>query len=295
MSKFKVGDKVRVVNCGQTYSLYDSFFKENKVNKSISKKYIRGEVEPNGTIGSIVFVGKHISLKIDIYVVDTKDKVVLISENGMELVDNTTEPITITRHNRSVVVTDGITYGSARCSKDDEFDLEIGAKMALYRFFENQKKKTEKTTEVREVKRQAKVGEWIKIVDPFWSLDRYKEGDVLKVNKSFNKDTTHLSRVFVDGMGDTCILQMEYVVLENYKPTEEKENETQYYNGKVICVDDGGLQELYTVGKVYQFKGGGLISDEGNKIPIKERIHNFKDWQEWTSGEFVELKESEDM
>ena len=69
--------------------------------------------------------------------------------------------------------------------------------------------------QVREVKREAKKGEYIKIVNPKTSFGDYWKGDIFKVEK------TSFDGVDVEPYGEgkcTYILNSEYVVLENYKP-----------------------------------------------------------------------------
>lgn len=64
---------------------------------------------------------------------------------------------------------------------------------------------------VKEVRRHAKVGEYIKIVYPCEAVG-YKKGDILHV--------TGDNGVLADGV-DVCILDKEYVVLEGYKPSKK--------------------------------------------------------------------------
>ena len=75
---------------------------------------------------------------------------------------------------------------------------------------------TLKPAEVKEVSRKAEVGEYIKIVKPFMTLDDYEKGDIFKVKEKYPQDSV---RVF--GTFDTCICKSEYVVLENYVPEDK--------------------------------------------------------------------------
>lgn len=78
-----------------------------------------------------------------------------------------------------------------------------------------------KKAEFKEVNRNAKVGEYIKIVNAVWTGEKYKKGDILKVKEI--KDDGHV-RTYYNGVGNTegigynFIYRHEYVVLENYKP-----------------------------------------------------------------------------
>lgn len=69
--------------------------------------------------------------------------------------------------------------------------------------------------EVREVKRHAKDGEWVKIVNKRgWYNDRYKLGEILQVTTEQSPISVFLSC----GGGAAC--DDEYVVLEGYQPEE---------------------------------------------------------------------------
>lgn len=48
---------------------------------------------------------------------------------------------------------------------------------------------------------------------------------------------------------------------------EKKEPEKpKYYNGKMVCVDNGGYP-WWTVGKIYEYKDGIVTTDDGDKYP----------------------------
>lgn len=75
--------------------------------------------------------------------------------------------------------------------------------------------KAEEKAQVREVKRKAKVGEYIKIVYPQMSFGDYDKGDIFKVVKV---DEGGVYREGDEDDGCTYIFNEEYVVLENYTP-----------------------------------------------------------------------------
>lgn len=115
-----------------------------------------------------------------------------------------------------------IRTGVARCNPGDVFDAYEGARLALDRLYGKvepyKRKKEQKKPGVREVKRPAKVGEWIKIVDADCSFSRYKNGDVFKVVRLYGKGG------HVDIFEDITAVYVpfgEYVVLENYEPDKE--------------------------------------------------------------------------
>lgn len=49
---------------------------------------------------------------------------------------------------------------------------------------------------------------------------------------------------------------------ENKKPEKPK-----YYNGKMVCVENGGFDIWWTVGKIYEYKDGIVTSDDGDERP----------------------------
>ena len=70
---------------------------------------------------------------------------------------------------------------------------------------------------MREVRRKAKIGEKIKIVDAFFPLGSYKNGDVLTVLRVLGGDENDEHRVCVEEFEQPFILGREYVVLEGEK------------------------------------------------------------------------------
>ncbi len=68
---------------------------------------------------------------------------------------------------------------------------------------------------VKEVKRPAKKGEWIKIVSPFISLG-YEKDDILQVERISGENS-----VKAKDINKVNILHTEYVVLEGYEPEKE--------------------------------------------------------------------------
>lgn len=160
----------------------------------------------------------------------------------------------------------------AKCHADDTYSFEIGAKLALERLF---------SETVREVKRHAEVGEYIKIVNPI-AARGYKKGDIMKV-----EDTTqHRMYVMCGETGNFCIKHDEYVVLENYKPEEKPQ---EYYTGKVVCVKGN---TGYTVGRIYEIKDGKLTDDDGELRP-KGKTNKIGRLEDYAAAKFIELVEQQ--
>ena len=139
------------------------------------------------------------------------------------------ETIVIYRNDNKVIALDKSTgeKAEAKCNPADEFDFRTGAKLAFNRLMGEDVKPD---NGVREVKRKAKVGEYIKIVDAHPYLIPYKNGDVFKVISTSEPGVV----IEKDGTPVTSAWHREYVVLENYRP-EEKEQE---HNDSEIHVGD---------------------------------------------------------
>ena len=125
------------------------------------------------------------------------------------------ETIVIYRNDNKVVALDKSTgkKAEAKCNPADEFDFRTGAKLAFDRLMGEDVKPD---NGVREVKRKAKVGEYIKIVDAKPFLIPYENGEIFRVIGIKNATCNVKNSV-----KSCCVWHDEYVVLENYKPEED--------------------------------------------------------------------------
>ena len=69
---------------------------------------------------------------------------------------------------------------------------------------------------VKEVKRPACVGEYIKIVDKHYAENEYKNGDIFKVVELKGSENVYVDKLRKDTNDDILVLYSEYVVLEGY-------------------------------------------------------------------------------
>ena len=172
----------------------------------------------------------------------------------------------------------------AKCSPDDTYDFNTGARLAFDRLVK---------LPVKEVKRVAKVGEYVKIVKADYPVIRngkpdYKNGDILKIIDFFNGYKRNYPK-YGNGSGQ-YLNDGEYVVLENYQPPKkEKPVEPQYYNGKVVCIKTHF--PLLTVGKIYNVENGILTYDDGT---TSCRYYGFNDFKIGFTSEFIEIVEEGD-
>ena len=146
------------------------------------------------------------------------------------------ETIVIYRNDNKVVALDKSTgeKAEAKCNPSDEFDFRTGAKLAFNRLMGEDVKPD---NGVREVKRKAKVGEYVKIVYAMPCLIPYKNGDIFKVNC-----VTASGCICKKSEGNVGLLHREYVVLENYKPEEkvQEEDDSEIHVGDMVEVTHRG-------------------------------------------------------
>ncbi len=123
--------------------------------------------------------------------------------------DGTTTTATMTINDREV------KNAIARRNPEDKFDWKKGAELAFERLWDSQKK-AEKQPEVREVKRYANLGEYIKIVDAESAYaENYHNGDILLVVEYYEGRFDG----WVRAEGANVVIDPdEYVVLEGYHP-----------------------------------------------------------------------------
>ena len=67
-------------------------------------------------------------------------------------------------------------------------------------------------------------------------------------------------------------------------------NTNPLYNGKVVCLTNATNSHNYTVGKIYEFKKGRLVNDNGLLFPAFP-VHSFDEWKEFSTSVWLEIKE----
>lgn len=192
------------------------------------------------------------------------------------------ETIVIYRNDNKVVALDKSTgkKAEAKCNPADEFDFRTGAKLAFNRLMGEDVKPD---NGVREVKRKAKVGEYIKIVDAKPFLIPYENGEIFRVIGVKN------STCDVENSVKRCFVwHREYVVLENYKPEEksQEDDDSEIRVGDMIEVTrSGGCYSTYDtwsgLGSYRQNFVNGVSVEDGMvakvlNIAKHDRLHNFR-------------------
>lgn len=178
------------------------------------------------------------------------------AEDALDLVKTQNETIVIYRNDNKVVALDKSTgeKAEAKCNPADEFDFRTGAKLAFNRLMGEDVKPD---NGVCEVKRKAKVGEYIKIVDAKPFLIPYENGEIFRVIGIGNEGCKGKNSV-----KNCYVWHDEYVVLENYKP-EEKSQEDDDSEIRV-----GDMVEVTHSGKCYStyYTWSGLGSYRQNFV-----------------------------
>lgn len=196
------------------------------------------------------------------------------AEDALDLVKTQNETIVIYRKDNKVIALDKSTgeKAEAKCNPADEFDFRTGAKLAFNRLMGEDVKPD---NGVREVKRKAKVGEYIKIVDAKPFLIPYENGEIFRVIgvKNATCEVENPVKRF-------CAWHREYVVLENYKPEKEPEKKDEICVGDTVKVTDTGKQyNLYDtwsglLGYKQNFVIGSDVKNEDEYKVLRIKKHD---------------------
>lgn len=184
------------------------------------------------------------------------------------------ETIVIYRKDNKVIALDKSTgeKAEAKCNPADEFDFRTGAKLAFNRLMGEDVKPD---NGVREVKRKAKVGEFIKIVDAMPWMIPYKNGDIFKVNC-----VTTSGCICKKSEENVGLWHEEYVVLENYKLEKEPEKKDEICVGDTVKVTNTSKQyNLYDtwsglLGYKQNFVIGSDVKNEDEYKVLRIKKHD---------------------
>lgn len=184
------------------------------------------------------------------------------------------ETIVIYRNDNKVVALDKSTgeKAEAKCNPADEFDFRTGAKLAFNRLMGEDVKID---NGVREVKRKAKVGEYIKVVYAMPCLIPYKNGDIFKVNC-----VTTSGCICKKSEENVGLCHREYVVLENYKLEKEPEKKDEICVGDTVKVTNTSKQyDLYDtwsglLGYKQNFVIGSDVKNEDEYKVLRIKKHD---------------------
>lgn len=240
MGKYKVGDKVRIVD------KWDPKGTQNKNGKM--NKWLGQTMTVRNVLGSY-------------YEMD--------EDSGRWAWDLSTIAGLAEAENKIVITTDGSTttarlydgkkvvkIASARCCEDDPFDFATGARIAFDRLIGEEAKDGVSVTEER--KPQYKVGDRIRVVRftatyPVDCRENYT-GSVFTIKSVYENAYT---RGVAYGVGKTFVVYEDEI-----EPTD--------YTGRAVCVLPGvGPDKVFTVGRIYTFVDKETVDDNGNKALFK--------------------------
>lgn len=204
------------------------------------------------------------------------------AEDALDLVKTQNETIVIYRNDNKVIALDKSTgeKAEAKCNPADEFDFRTGAKLAFNRLMGEDVKPD---NGVREVKRKAKVGEYVKVVNEKSVFNTYKNGEIFKVTY-----VTKSGCICKNSEKQCGLWHEEYVVLENYKPEEkvQEQNDNEIHVGDMVEVArSGGCYSAYDtwsgLGSYRQNFVKGVFVEDGMvakvlNIAKHDRLHNFR-------------------
>lgn len=184
------------------------------------------------------------------------------------------ETIVIYRKDNKVVALDKSTgeKAEANCNPADEFDFRTGAKLAFNRLMGEDAKPD---NGVREVKRKAKVGEYIKIIDAKPLLISYENGEIFRVI-----DIGNVGCKVKNSVKSCCVWHEEYVVLENYKLEKEPEKKDEICVGDTVKVTNTSKQyNLYDtwsglLGYKQNFVIGSDVKNEDEYKVLRIKKHD---------------------
>lgn len=115
----------------------------------------------------------------------------------------------------------------------------------------------------------------------------------IKINKTetiatLEIDGVHKETIDAEGFETEDFL---YSVVDVF--VDRINNPVSLYNGKVVCIDPCDCEDMYTLGKIYEFKDGRILDDDGCVVPPidEEDIADFVEWQEFSSAKWVEVVE----
>lgn len=185
------------------------------------------------------------------------------------------ETIVIYRNDNKVIALDKSTgeKAEAKCNPADEFDFRTGAKLAFNRLMGEDVKLD---NGVREVKRKANVGEYVKVVNEKSVFNTYKNGEIFKVTY-----VTKSGCICKNSEKQCGLWHEEYVVLENYKLEKEPEKKDEICVGDTVKVTNTSKQyNLYDtwsglLGYKQNFVIGSDVKNEDEYKVLRIKKHDY--------------------
>ena len=156
MAKFKVGDKVRVLDGSKIDAYFGGW--AHAMEKQVGKVFTISRIIENYADAKTGYKFKEATG-------------FAWDERGLKLVS---EEITITRHGDKVVAKFGEKVGVAKCSPDDTFDFAVGAKLAFSRLMGEPEDKPKP-------KQEFKVGEFVRVIGNSRPTHYFPIGSIVEI------------------------------------------------------------------------------------------------------------------
>lgn len=243
MANLKVGDRFRVRTDLIGGNIYGGLYFSKNMEK------FRGNIL---TVKRVNTLGRYQTVESGIYVFNSS-MIEAIDRNQSIHITTDGNKVTTAIYKQGKQV---VKRAQARCNDTDEFDFNVGAKLAMERLMGTSFNKSE--DKYREVKRSANVGDLIKSISDSW-FGLYKKGDIFKVSYisgncryvDFENDKKYQGSSI---LGKVFIPDWSYVVLEN----KQEKTYTQLGVDGLLKAERNRIYE--EVSRV--FKGVGINGSE---------------------------------
>lgn len=255
-SKFKVNDLVKIKDGSNILDFYGGWIEKMGDYVGETAKIRRIKEVSHGKSAAYLYGNP--------WVWDTRCFELVSKEKTPTFKKYTNNTIVIYRDEQRVVALDKRTgeKAVAKCSPEDKFDFEVGAKLAFDRLLSKKPK--------------FKVGD--KVIGN-------GKASYTVTNEGWKGVVIAVEGKFIRVTGKDVPSCGTLVLPECF----DHDNSIEYYNGKVVCVDT--VMFNLTVGKIYEVKEGQLIDDEGWKQPFSERAESIKRLEQVLVSRFIEIKE----
>lgn len=199
----------------------------------------------------------------DVFVVVERAKIVITSDG--------TETLARLYEGNKVIKT-----ATAKCSPADTFDFKTGAEIAFNRLMGVKEVKDEKLFKFEVGKQYIGSNRNGSLVIEITSAKHHAEG--------LNAINRYEYKVVMGEDNGILKFDEECPFSKRLKPYDPP-----YYNGKAVCIETKP-HWAYTVGKVYEFKDGTTVIDNGFRVYTSQPVKSINEWNE-LHGHFAKMLE----
>ena len=289
-----------VIRRNELYAIKSILFPDMSFNtlyiRGLSRNYDTGEVSEVFTS-----VGKATE-----YINEMSKLINEINEEAEEKERKTNKSIIINTDGYKVVTAtlydengEQLRKETAKCSPEDVFDFEVGAKLAVERLFEDKERIVvgDRTLKVEFNRHGAEVT--AKVLEMDESLRGKNSLASNGEYEVFSLSRIDMSEHYLFVRGNEKARDHDKAYWQFYSITEAKKyikniselirkiNREIKWNAKVVCVRSKSI--FYTKGKIYEVKNGKITNNIGEDL-----IHSYEsidDLNAWTEAKFIEVVE----